>query len=248
MRAFDILRDAGFDNINLDLIFALPDQTRADWQETLRQAAALQSEHLSCYEITYEEDTPLFRQLDAGAIRQADDDLACALYQDLQDVAAQHGFIQYEVANFARGPLDATAGLPLPHRACRHNVNYWRGGEFYGLGPSASSFVDGRRWKNWPDTRAYCERLEQAQSPIQSFDDLSPLARAGEIAAFGLRMVIGWKFTEFQQITGFDLRQQWQDDLQHLAHQEWGVLDAEGFRLTAQGLRFADAAAERFLR
>lgn len=293
-KSFELLRRAGFDNLNLDLMFAIPGQTLEVWRETLREATALGSEHLSSYEVIYEEDTALYAQLHAGEFDQ-NEDLACAMYDALVETATRAGFQQYEVANFARsqeagatsqepdvgkqmsapekggrGPQADECGLPaagsrlvapdstsappysavpvLPIRACRHNVNYWRGGSFYGLGPSATSYVRGVRTKNWSHTQLYCEQLERGCRAVESREELPPLARAGETAAFGLRMVAGWPFEQFRRVTGHDLRREWAADMAHLVRQGWGRLTAEGFRLTPQGLRFADAAAQLFLR
>src|SRR6266498_818648 len=110
-RSFDLLRRAGFENLNLDLMFAVPGQTLGMWRETLDEALALGSEHLSSYEVIYEEDTPLFEQLRAGQF-SLDEDLACAMYEELLERAAAHGFTQYEVANFAKGPGTAPSASP----------------------------------------------------------------------------------------------------------------------------------------
>ena len=248
-RSFDTLRMAGFDNLNLDLMFAIPGQTLRLWRETLTEATAMGSEHLSSYEVTYEEDTALYAQLQAGAV-SADEDLACAMYDELVERAAAAGFVQYEVSNFARdraaSPRAATTCLPA--YACRHNVNYWRGGSFYGLGPSATSYVRGVRTKHWSNTRLYCEQLEQGRRAIESREELPPLARAGETAAFGLRMVAGWPFASFRRITGYELRREWGGDMAQLVQEGWGRLTPGRFRLTPLGLRFADSAAQLFLR
>jgi oxygen-independent coproporphyrinogen III oxidase len=243
--SFDLLRRAGFDNINLDLMFGIPGQTREMWEQTLEGALALESEHLACYELIYEEDTPLYLQLAAGTVRP-DEDLGAAMYDMLLEHTSAHGLIQYEIANFARhrGPLPST----IPDRACRHNINYWRGGAFLGLGPSASGFLNGLRTRNCSNTNIYCDRLEHGQLPLENEDALEPIARAGEIAAFGLRMNCGWSFAEFLAVTGFDLRGPWHDAMTELTRQELGVMDGAGFRLTPRGLRFADAAAQLFLR
>ena len=266
-KSFDLLRRAGFDNLNLDLMFAIPGQTLAIWRETLRDALALGSEHLSAYEVIYEDDTPLFAQLHAGQF-DVDEDLACDMHEELVSTAVSHGLRQYEVANFARpkkrsdgvteyGSDDLTESQhsdpPTPHCsipwfACRHNINYWRGGSFYGLGPSATSYVRGVRTKNWSNTRLYCEQLEQGRRAIESREELAPLARAGETAAFGLRMTAGWPFQEFQRVTRFDLRQEWAGEMKQLVERGWARMDTERFQLTPQGLRFADAAAREFLR
>jgi oxygen-independent coproporphyrinogen III oxidase len=258
-KSFDILRQAGFDNINIDLMFAIPGQTLEMWRQTLVEAVAMESEHLSSYEVIYEEDTPLYEQLAAGKF-DVPEDLACAMYEEMVERAEAAGLRQYEVANFARNRRAAApqgqspasgeleSALNLPARVCLHNVNYWRGGSFYGCGPSATSYVRGVRWENWANTRLYCDQLERGERPIESSEELSPLGRAGETAAFGLRMVAGWPFDQFQQVTGHDLRQGWADEMAQLVKQGWGRITPVGFQLTPQGLRFADAAAQLFLR
>jgi len=278
-KSFDALRAAGFDNVNVDLMFAIPGQRMEVWRATLDEAFALGSEHLSCYEVIYEEDTPLFEQMKAGEF-DIDEDLACGMYEELIDRAAGAGLAQYEIANFARGNgvLECwSAGTPdrqhsitpslhhsitptlhhsitssphpsIPASACRHNVNYWRGGSYHGLGPSAAGYVRGVRTKNWSNTRLYCEQLEQGKRPVESREELPPLRRAGETAAFGLRMNAGWAFEPFRERTGFDLRLEWKTEMADLVGRGWGCGDAQGFCLTRQGLRFADAAAELFLR
>jgi len=254
-KSFDILRKAGFENINLDLMFAIPTQTMETWQATLTEAIAMESEHLSTYEVIYEEDTPLFAQLKAGEI-DVNEDLACDMYEELVRRTVNAGFQQYEIANFARERNSGNGetakrgdGDPeIPAFACRHNVNYWRGGSFHGLGPSATGYVGGVRTKNWSNTQMYCDQLEKGKRAIESREELAPLARAGETAAFGLRMVAGWPFQEFQKTTGHDLRQHWAEDMNRLIEQGWGKLREDRFQLTEQGLRFADSAAEMFLR
>jgi oxygen-independent coproporphyrinogen III oxidase len=198
-KSYDTLRAAGFENVNIDLMFAIPGQSMEVWQRTLDEALALGTGHLSCYEVIYEEDTPLFQQLQAGEF-DVDEDLACDMYEALRDRAAAAGFVHYEVANFARlqraagilpagtdssqavlksgGVMDGTdGGTPaahLPALACRHNVNYWRGGPYHGLGPSAAGFVKGVRTKNWSNTQLYCEQLEKGRRAIESRDELPP--------------------------------------------------------------------------
>jgi oxygen-independent coproporphyrinogen-3 oxidase len=269
-KSFDILRHAGFANINLDLMFAIPSQTMEIWRATLNEAMAMQSEHLSSYEVIYEDDTPLYEQLKAGEF-SVDENLACEMYEELISTALNGGLHQYEIANFARGgeklkdaksylecndtssfqSADMSAHsklISIPSFACKHNVNYWRGGSFHGLGPSATGYVRGVRTKNWSNTQLYCEQLEKGKRAIESSEELPPLRRAGEIAAFGLRMNAGWPFTEFKRATDFDLRNEWDSEMNQLAERGWASRDSEKFHLTHQGLRFADSAAELFLR
>ncbi len=244
-KSFDTLRAAGFSNLNIDLMFAIPGQTLAVWRDTLVEALALGSEHLSCYEVIYEEDTPLFAQLQAGEF-SVDEELACVMFDELLEYAACGGFEQYEVANFAR--RGSSPAGHIPGHACQHNINYWRGGSFDGLGPSAAGYRNGVRTRNWANTTLYCEQLEKGIRAVESREELSSLARAGEIAAFGLRMNSGWPFDEFQRTTGYDLREEWSIEMDELAARGWGRSEADRFRLTEQGLRFADSAAQYFLR
>ena len=248
-KSFDTLRHAGFENINLDLMFAIPTQTMAIWHATLNEAMAMQSEHLSSYEVIYEDDTPLFDQLKAGEF-SVDEDLACEMYEELISRATCGGLHQYEIANFARDTTAINPSVPqsIPSRACKHNVNYWRGGSYYGLGPSATGYVRGVRTKNWANTQLYCDQLEKGKRAIESSEELPPLRRAGEIAAFGLRMNAGWPFVDFKRTTDFDLRNEWSAEMDRLAERGWALRNEEKFQLTHQGLRFADAAAEMFLR
>jgi oxygen-independent coproporphyrinogen-3 oxidase len=266
-RSYDTLRAAGFANVNVDLMFAIPGQTMEHWQRTLDEALALGTEHLSCYEVIYEEDTPLFAQLQAGEF-DVNEDLACDMYEALIDRSTEAGFRQYEIANFARERPTETkvdeqrttngeqrtmnAGgsddFGLPGFACRHNIGYWRGVDSYGLGPSASEYIRGVRVKNWSNTQMYCEQLEKGRRAKEFAEALPPLSRAGELAAFGLRMNRGWGFDEFRARTGFDLRNEWRDDLNELVQRGWAAETGGRFHLTRTGLRFADSAAERLLR
>lgn len=248
-KSFDTLRHAGFENINLDLMFAIPSQTMEIWRATLNEAMAMQSEHLSSYEVIYEDDTPLYEQLKAGEF-SVDEDLACEMYEELISRALNGGFHQYEIANFARNTKSINPSIhqSIPSLACKHNVNYWRGGSYYGLGPSATGYVRGVRTKNWSNTQLYCDQLEKSKRAIESSEELPPLRRAGEIAAFGLRMNAGWPFAEFKRTTDFDLRNEWASEMDQLSERGWASRDSEKFQLTRQGLRFADSAAELFLR
>ena len=265
-KSYDILRQAGFANINLDLMFAIPTQTMAVWQATLRETVALGSEHLSCYEVIYEEDTPLFEQLKAGEF-DVDEELAASMYEELRNYSGEQGFVQYEVANFGRNkPIqgevperihklqELDSGLPgagdplIPLYACLHNIAYWRGVDYHGLGPSATGYVNGVRTKNWSNTQLYCDQLEKGQRAFESKEELQGLQRAGETAAFGLRMTAGWPLAEFKLRTERELPVDWAKEIDQLVKLGYAQLEQDRFRLTPIGLRYADWAAELFLR
>ena len=246
--AFDAVntaRKAGFNNLNVDLMFALPGQSLTSWTSTLSEALAFHTEHLSCYEVIYEEDTPLFQMLQSGQIID-DENLSCDMYELFLERSAAVGFHQYEIANVARH-----TGVPFiefPSFACKHNINYWCGGEYEGIGPSASRYVVPTRTTNVSSINLYCKYLADNVRPIEVYDQLTPLGRAGEIAAFGLRMTSGWRFSQFQQVTGFDMRVEWKDEIQQLLQLEYAQCDSDRFKLTPKGLRFADWVGQLFLR
>ena len=231
-----VLREAGFDNLNLDFIFAIPGQTPAQWEQTLRRAIALEPQHLSTYELTYEDDTPLFRQLQARGVARLDEAAATAMYQRMLDLTAEAGFHPYEISNIAR-----------PGCECRHNLNSWRGGDYVGVGPSACGFVDGWRYRNVPDIDAYMTRMERGESPTESAERLTPRARAGELAAFALRMNEGIEAAAFERQTGFRLDRLWPDALRELTSQKLAEWNGERLRLTPRGRLLADTVAEAFI-
>lgn len=132
--AYRAARTAGFTNVNLDLMFGLAGQDLASWERTLRRALALRAEHLSLYALTVEEGTPLAHQVARGLAPEPDPDLQAAMYERAQALLAAAGYEQYEISNWAR-----------PGFACRHNLVYWRGGEWLGVGAGAHSYLGGRR-------------------------------------------------------------------------------------------------------
>lgn len=232
----EMLRVAGFDNLNLDFIFAIPGQTVTQWEETLRHATAMGLEHLSTYELTYEDDTPLLRALEKEGVLPLDEETTLAMYERLVEVTTAGGLHQYEISNFAQ-----------PGAECRHNLNYWRGGDYAGVGPSASGFVEGWRYKNVADTDAYIERIERGQSPTDYAERLSPQGRAGELVAFALRLNEGIEAIAFEQQMGFRIDQLWPKELTDLAAQDLIVWDGNRLRLTARGRLVADRVAESFI-
>lgn len=242
LHTFSLLREVGFQNINLDVIFAVPGQSLDVFEATLADILRLKSEHLSCYELTYEEGTPLTRWAQETNFK-ADELLSCQMYDYLLKKAHEADFSRYEISNFSR-----------PGKECLHNIAYWRGKEYYGAGPSACSLLKGVRYTHSPSLASYCQSMEVENSFHQSLkwndwqeDVISPLARAGEIAAIGLRMTRGWRFEEFYERTGYRLQDHWAEAMQKLCSRGEGEFFEGGFRLTSRGLRFADLAAEEFI-
>ncbi len=225
-QTFEVLRAAGFGNINIDLMFAVPGQTLAQWQATLARTIALGPEHVSSYCLTYEEDTAYFRQLQLGSFRQ-DDDRDADLFEMTIDTLTAAGFDHYEISNSARRGHESA-----------HNFAYWRGADYLGFGPSAFSTVGLRRWQALPDTAEYTRRIHAGESVVSFMEELSPETRAGEIAAFGVRTREGLATADLHP---------WSEALREF--RTLGFLEDRGPRtvLTRRGKLMADAVAEAFV-
>jgi oxygen-independent coproporphyrinogen-3 oxidase len=177
--SFAILREAGFDNLNLDLIYGVPGQTLTQWEDSLHKTTGLQPDHISAYCLTYEEDTEYFDRLQRGEFRENTEQDA-AFFERGAELLSDAGYEQYEISNYAK-----------PGRECGHNLAYWEGADYLGLGPSAWSTVGERRWQNIPDTAAYVRAVQAGVRPIRDEEALPPETREAERIAFGLRMNAG---------------------------------------------------------
>ena len=178
-RSYEILRGAGAANINLDLIFGIPGQTEADWRDSLRRTIDIAPEHISAYCLTYEEDTEFFRRFECGEMAP-EEDRDAGFFEIAMDELEAAGFLQYEISNFAR-----------PGRECLHNLAYWRGAEYIGLGPSAFSTRGDSRWRNVADTSEYIRRIENLIDPQDFSEPLDFATRRAERVAFSLRTCDG---------------------------------------------------------
>lgn len=159
-KAVENARRAGFDNINVDLIFALPKQTPDRWRENLRRAIALQPDHISAYALIVEENTPLAAMVKNKLVAPLPSDEDAEMYEITIDTLTSHGYAQYEVSNFAR-----------QGKKCRHNIAYWNHSNYIGVGPSAHSFrkdstVTGKRWWNVRSIQSYCDMLNRNEYPV----------------------------------------------------------------------------------
>jgi oxygen-independent coproporphyrinogen-3 oxidase len=178
-KSFAILRANGFDNLNLDLIYGVPGQTLAQWEDSLHRTIELQPEHISAYCLTYEEDTEFFERMTRGEFRE-DVESDAGFFERGVTTLSSAGYGQYEISNHAR-----------PGRECRHNLAYWEGADYLGLGPSAWSTIGERRWQNVPDTAAYVHATQAGVRPIRDEEILPEATREAEKIAFGLRMNAG---------------------------------------------------------
>jgi oxygen-independent coproporphyrinogen-3 oxidase len=220
----EMLRAYGFDNINLDLMFALPGQNLAQWEATLASALACRPDHVSAYALTYEEDTPFFEK---RGLWRLEEDAEIAMFERTREVLAGVGICGYEISNFARAGFES-----------RHNLAYWRGTDYLGLGPSACSTIGGARWRNVANTPLYIERVNRGESVREEHEALDAATRTKERIMFGLRMREGVGRGEF---AGADAA------LRRLAQEGLTVEEAGRVFLTPRGQLVADSVAEMFV-
>lgn len=170
-----ILREAGIPSVNIDLMFSIPGQSKDDWQATLEHAISLEPDHISAYNLTYEEDTAFFESLRRGEMRENEDHDA-EFFHLADELLNAADFDHYETSNYAR-----------PGHHSSHNQGYWRGEDYLGLGPSAVSTLDGIRWKNIPDTARYVAQVNTIGNALAESEVLDDEARRLERIALGLR-------------------------------------------------------------
>ncbi len=175
--ALECLRAAGFSNISLDLMYSLPGQSEESWRGTLEQAMEYRPEHISCYQLIIKEGTPFARLRQAGELATADEEKERAFFILTARVLSEHGYLHYEVSNFAR-----------EERYCaRHNGKYWTHAPYLGLGPAAHSFRNASRWWNQADVAEYAALCRRGEKPVAGSESLSPEQMRLERLMLGLR-------------------------------------------------------------
>jgi oxygen-independent coproporphyrinogen-3 oxidase len=224
-------------SVSIDLIFGVPGETLADWQADLRAAIELAPDHVSTYGLTFEKGTAFWSRLTRGELSRVDEEIERQMYEAAIDALSAAGLEHYEVSNFAR-----------PGNRCRHNENYWLGGEYYAAGPGASRHIAGRRETNHRSTTTYVQRVLASQSPVAEGEQLDPENAAREKLVFTLRRLEGINLAEFAAQTGFKVADLAGDSLPRLL--DLGLLElCDGrLRLTRRGLLVSDAIWPEFLR
>ena len=225
-------RKAGFTDLNLDLMYGLPEQTIDSWAGSLRQIVALAPTHLSCYALTVEEGTALQTAIRRGTVPAPDETLQNEMEDLAEDILGEADFTRYEISNYCR-----------PGFASRHNRLHWTGGAYLGLGPSAQSYVAGRRFGNVSDLSAYNAFLRTGTFPVTESEQLSAADDACERLVFGLRLTEGITLEETGALEFSGLA----GKVDELIGDDILERRGERVRLTARGRRYADTVAVALL-
>ncbi len=230
-------RQAGFANLSLDLIFALPGQTRTDLDEELDRYLDLAPEHLSCYGLTAEPDTPFHHRVQAGELRLPDEEFYADAFLRLHERLAAAGYGHYEIASYAR-----------PGYACRHNLGYWQRRPYLGVGAGAHSFRDtgwGERWAVPADLDRYGEVLRHRQEPAEPIEGFDRAGAMSETLYLGLRTRAGVNDAAFRSGFGCGVAEAFPQAVMQL--QPWLALEEGNWRLTVAGWLLYDRLIQQFL-
>ena len=232
LKSYEWAREAGFSNINIDLMFAIPGQTGEAWRQHLYQAAELNPEHISAYSLIIEEGTPFAEQ----NLDLPDEDTEYQMYEDTAEILERYGYRQYEISNYAKQGY-----------MCRHNAGYWQRREYLGFGLGASSLYGGMRFSN---THQMQEYLKESRNPDQIRKDVTVLSRNERIEEFmflGLRMTEGISEKKFEENFDVRLMDVYGDILQK--YEETGFMEhiETKWRLTRKGIHVSNHILADFL-
>ncbi|SMC74415.1 oxygen-independent coproporphyrinogen-3 oxidase [Desulfocicer vacuolatum DSM 3385] len=237
VKALEDARRAGFENIGLDLMFGVPHEMPEQWRKDMDTAFSFLPEHLSCYMLTYEPDTPLDNTRRAGGVIPLEDEKVADLFTFTSRYAGQLGYDHYEVSNFAK------------KKSCqsRHNKKYWSGVPYTGFGPAAHSFDGTTRFWNHRDVIKYIHHLEKAELPVLEQEFLTREQVLMERVMLGLRTFEGLDISAFEQIAGQPFEQQFQAVPGRVEELGWGGISQGRFSLNLGGMVYLDTVVEWFV-
>lgn len=234
LAAARLIRDAGFANLSLDLIWGLPGQRLHEWLSELRQAVKLKPNHLSCYGLTLEPGTPLEQLSRKVDLEIANEEDLGKMYVYGADFLESEGYLQYEISNFAKMGFQS-----------RHNLGYWEGTPYLGLGPSAVSTINGRRWTNPTDLSKYAEVITSGEP--NELEELDRETRISEMVMLRLRTSRGLKLAAYQKLTGESFTAKHQDIIKALRQNDLIRISGGYLRLSRTGMLVSDAILSHFI-
>ncbi len=234
-RASELVLEQGR-QLSLDLIFAVGDETEAQWEDDLAAAISCQAQHLSTYQLTFEKGTQFWNRLQRGVLNEFEQDQALRLYQRTREILMSQGFEHYEVSNFAR-----------PGYRSRHNCVYWTGRPYWAFGPGAAGYVGGQRYVNHSSTTTYIKRLMSGESPVAEVDRDGDIMRAREYFVFGMRLLDGLAPQVFCRETGMDWERLFGEQIRRDLSSGYFYWDHERLKLTTQGLYLSDSLWPNYL-
>lgn len=229
-------REAGLQNINLDLICGIPGQSSEDWLDTIKRAVELAPEHIAVYGLQLEKNTPLERAVARGEVESCPEEMELFMYRTAVEFLISHGYDHYEISNFAR-----------PGMRCAHNLGYWLNLPYLGLGVGAHSFFKNRRFSNERSVEGYLEKVLREEYPVEGAETISKEMEMSETMFLGLRLVEGVNLKLFEERFGRRAEDVYHNEITRLL--EAGLVESGGgrLRLTGKGLPVANQVFREFV-
>jgi oxygen-independent coproporphyrinogen III oxidase len=241
---YETARRAGFDNVNIDLIYGLPDQPVEKWRVTLERVIALQPDHVSAYSLQIEPRTAMLRWVRDGRVPEPDEEAAAAMYELTHEMLEQAGFEHYEISNWAKKKSEVRS----QNQHSRHNLVYWRNEPYFGFGCGAHSSFAGKRYSNALHPRAYIERIGQGGEAVVEIEEIDRALEMGETLMLGLRLIEeGVGRARFKDRFGVELDEVFGATIVRLIQQGLLESDTERIRLTARGRLLGNRVFTEFL-
>ena len=229
-------RSANFENLSMDLMFALPDQSIEKWQSHLKQATSKNPDHLSTYNLTIEPATAFFKLQEKGKLCLPHEDIQLEMYETTIQVLEDAGYSQYEISNFSKPGMES-----------QHNINYWNNGEYLGVGAGASSYLNGERSKNINLPSIYIREIETKASAVDTRERLEPLQAMGETLMLGLRLLKGVSIDVFENRFQVSFQKVYGKAVESLLNQELITFNQNRIALSRKGLFLADSVILKFM-
>ena len=234
--SYELARSIGFDNINVDVMFAIPGQTKESYEYTLSAVAEREPEHISSYSLIVEEGTPFFEKYADNP--PVDDDTDRFMYERTKEFLAENGYERYEISNYAQ-----------KGKECQHNLKYWRREDYLGLGLGAASFMNHERFSNVRSMKQYIDRITEQSFPVDeaSIEKLSTADERAEFMFLGLRCMKGVSMEDFKRCFGEEMMVCYKEEITSCIEQ--GLLEREGYRLrlTPRGIDVSNRVFSLFL-
>ena len=229
-------KNIGFNNINIDLMYALPNQTVEDWKETLEKIVKLNPEHISAYSLILEENTELFDMFNRKEFRLLDEDTDIEMYEYTINYLKLHGYNQYEISNYAKTGYE-----------CNHNILYWKCENYIGIGTSSAGYLNNIRYNNICEIDKYEEAVLNNKKPIEFEEFTSEKDEIEEKIFLGLRMNEGIKFIDFDEKYNLNFEEKYKEQIEKLTKMNLIEVDNQGMRLTQKGREISNSVFVEFM-
>lgn len=230
-------KKVGFENINIDLMYALPNQSKKDWIESLEKIVKLNPTHISAYSLILEEDTELFKMYERKEFELLDEETDIEMYEYTIKYLKSYGYNQYEISNYAKEEFE-----------CRHNILYWKCENYIGLGASASGYLNETRYNNLCELKKYENTINTGRKPIEWEEKLSIKDKVEESIFLGLRMNEGIKFMDFYEKYNIDFEEVYEKEINKLNKMKLIEISDKGMILTQKGREISNSVFVEFIK